>query len=119
MSTNKIIVIGILAQFILFIFNDKNTVSYAPVLFWAIGLLLGLNFMVNIFKLSSSVKKNKPDLFERYSLGIMIRRNALSDAKFLYALNEDEFKIAENKNLFTYFLICFVLFGVSVLHINF
>ena len=75
--------------------------------------------MVNIFKLSSSVKKNKPDLFERYSLGIMIRRNALSDDKFLYALNEDEFKIAENKNLFTYFLICFVLFGVSVLHINF
>ena len=112
--------IGILAQFILFIFNDKNTVSYAPVLFWAIGLLLGLNYMVNIFKLSSSVKKSKPDLFERYSFGIMIIRNALSDAKFLYTLNEDEFKlIAENKNLFTYFLICFVLFGVSVLHINF
>lgn len=109
-----IIAMGIIAQVILFIFCDKKIASYGSVLFWSIGLLVGVNYAINLFKLSRLVGKTKPDLYDKNSFGILIRRTALSDNKFLNTLNENELRIiAENKNLFRYFLICFILFGVS------
>jgi hypothetical protein len=111
-----IIVIGILAEIILVVFFDKKIAVNGPVIFWAIGLLGILHYGVNIFKLSDSVKKTKPELYKKYSFGIMITRSALSDNEFLNTLNEDEQKVIENnKIIFKYLYLCSVLFAVSAI----
>ena len=113
---NTIIVIGIIAEIILTIFFDKKIAAYGPGIFWAIGLFGILNYVANIFKLSDSVKKTKPELYKKHSFGIMITRNALSDNEFLNALNEDEQKVIENnKIIFKYLFLCFGLFAISTI----
>lgn len=111
---NVIIVIGIIIEIALLIFFDKKIAAYGPVIFWLISLLGILNYGANIFKLSDSVKKTKPELYNKHSFGILITRSALSDKKFLDALNDDELKIiANNKIIFKYLFLCFGLFAIS------
>jgi hypothetical protein len=112
----KIIVFGIITEVALLIFFDKKIAAYGPVIFWAIALFEILNYGANIFKLSASVKKRNPELYKRHSFGIMITRNALSDEKFLAALNEEELIIIENnKTIFKYLFLCFGLFAISAI----
>lgn len=111
-----IIVLGIITEVALLIFFDKKIAAYGPVIFWAIALFGILNYGANIFKLSDSVKKRNPELYKRYSFGLMITRNALSDDNFLGALIDNELKIIENnKTIFKYLFLCFGLFAVSAI----
>ena len=111
-----IIVFGIIAEIILVIFFDKKIAAYGPVIFWAIGLFGIINCGANIFKLSDSVKKTKPELYKKHSFGKMITQNALSDNEFLNALNEYEQKFIENnKIIFKYMPLCFGLFMISAI----
>lgn len=111
-----IIVLGIITEVALLIFFDKKIAAYGPVIFWAIALFGILNYGANIFKLSDSVKKRNPELYKRYSFGLMITRNALSDDNFLDALIDNELKIIENnKTIFKYLFLCFGLFAVSAI----
>lgn len=110
----KLIAIGIITEVALIIFFDKKIAAYGPVIFWAIGLFGIINYAVNIFKLSDSVKKTKPELFKTHSIGIMITRNALLDKHFLGVLNEDELRIIEkNKTIFPFLFLSFLLFVLS------
>jgi hypothetical protein len=98
------------------VFFDKKIVAYGPVIFWAIGLFGILNYGVNIFKLSDSVKRTKPELYKKHSFGIILTRNALSDKGFLSALEVDEQKIIENnKTIFKFLFLCFGLFAISAI----
>jgi hypothetical protein len=111
-----IIIIGIIAEIVLLVFFDKKIVAYGPVIFWAIGLFGILNYGVNIFKLSDSVKRTKPELYKKHSFGIILTRNALSDKGFLSALEVDEQKIIENnKTIFKFLFLCFGLFAISAI----
>ena len=111
-----IIVFGIITEVVLLIFFDKKIAAYGPVIFWAIALFGILNYGGNIFKLSDSVKKRIPELYKRYSFGLMITRNALSNDIFLGALIDNELKIIENnKTIFKYLFLCFGLFAVSAI----
>ena len=113
---NTIIVVGIIAELIILCFFDKKTAAFGPVIFWAIGLFGVLNYGANIFKLSGSVKKTKPDLYIKFKYRKMITRNALSDNLFLNELNESEQKIIENnKIIFKYFFLCFAFFAISAI----
>ena len=111
-----IIIIGIIAEMALLIFFNKEIAAYGPVIFWAIALFGILNYGVNIFKLSDSVKRTKPELYKKHSFGIMITRNALSDKEFLGALDTPEQKIIENnKTIFKFLFLCFGLFAISAI----
>jgi hypothetical protein len=111
-----IIVFGIITEVALLMFFDKKIAAYGPIIFWAIGLIGVLNYGANIFKLSDSVKKTKPELYQRYSYGIMITTSALLDKKFLGALNDHELRIIENnKTIFKYLFLCFGFFALSAL----
>ena len=111
-----IIVLGIITEVALLIFFDKKIAAYGPVIFWAIALFGILHYGANIFKLSDSVKKRIPELYKRYSFGLMITRNAFSDDNFLGALIDNELKIIENnKTIFKYLFLCFGLFAVSAI----
>jgi len=111
-----IIIFGIITEIVLLLFFDKKITAYGPVIFWMIGLFGMLNFGANIFKLSYSVKRTKPELYKKHSFGIMITRNALADKEFLSALDEKEHKIIENnKIIFKYLFLCFGLFAISAI----
>ncbi|WP_338731386.1 hypothetical protein [Mangrovimonas cancribranchiae] len=111
-----IIIIGIIAEIVLLFFFDKKIAAYGPVIFWGIALLGILNYGVNIFKLSDSVKRTKPELYKKHSFGIMITRNALSDKEFLEALDDSEQRIIKNnKTIFKFLFLCFGLFAISAI----
>ncbi|WP_044208690.1 hypothetical protein [Flammeovirga sp. OC4] len=111
-----IIIIGIIAEVVLLLFFDKKIAAYGPVIFWGIALFGILNYGVNIFKLSDSVKKTKPELYKKHSFGIMITRNALSDKEFLGALDDSEQRIIKNnKTIFKFLFLCFGLFAISAI----
>ena len=120
MKSNKyniLIAFGILLEINLLLFADRETVAYGPVIFWLIAGICMLEMMINIFKLSASVKITKPKLFKQHSFLGMIKRFSLMDKKFIDALDNYELGLIEyNKSIFPrYFLICFILFGVSAL----
>jgi len=111
-----IIIIGIIAEIAILIFFPKEIVAYGPVIFLAIELFGILNYGVNIFKLSDSVKWTKAELYKKHSFGIMITRNALSDKEFLGALDTHEQKIIKNnKTIFKFLFLCFGLFAISAI----
>ena len=111
-----IIIIGIIAKIVLLLFFDKKIAAYGPVIFWGIALFGILNYGVNIFKLSDSVKRTKPELYKKHSFGIMITRNALSDKEFLGALDDSEQGIIKNnKTIFKFLFLCFGLFAISAI----
>ncbi|NQY11677.1 MAG: hypothetical protein HRT71_19435 [Flavobacteriales bacterium] len=115
-----IIIIGIIAEIVVLVLFDKKIAAFGPVIFWAIGLFGILNFGANIFKLSNSVRRTKPELYKKHSFGIMLTRSALSNKDFLSALNEVEQKIIDdNKTIFKFLFLCFGLFAVSALMIGF
>mgnify|MGYP005677668473 CR=1 FL=1 len=108
-----IIIIGIIAKIVLLLFFDKKIAAYGPVIFWGIALFGILNYGVNIFKLSDSVKRTKPELYKKHSFGIMITRSALSDKEFLGALDDSEQRIIKNNNtIFKFLFLCFGLFAI-------
>lgn len=114
----RIIITGIAAELVLLTFFDKKIAAYGPVIFWVIGLFAILNYGKNIFKLSDSVKRTKPELYKKHSFGIMITTNALSDKEFLKALDTHEQKIIENnKTIFKFLILCFGLFALSIIQI--
>ena len=111
-----IIIIGIIAEIVLLLFFDKKIAAYGPVIFWGIALFGILNYGVNIFKLSDSVKRTKPELYKKHSFGIMITRSALSDKEFLGALDDYEQRIIKNNNtIFKFLFLCFGLFAISAM----
>ena len=111
-----IIIIGIIAKIVLLLFFDKKIAAYGPVIFWGIALFGILNYGVNIFKLSDSVKRTKPELYKKHSFGIMITRSALSDKEFLGALDDSEQRIIKNNNtIFKFLFLCFGLFAISAI----
>jgi len=111
-----LIIIGVLVEATLLIFFDRKIVAYGPIIFWIIAAIIILNYGFNMFKLSNSVKQTKPEVFKRNSFGPMITRYALSDEKFLITLNDREKELlAESRNIFRYFFVCFILFAVSAL----
>ncbi len=110
------ITIGVLAEFILLLFFDKEMAVYGPIIFWAIGGIIMLNYGVNIFKLSSSIKNTKPQLYKRHSFGLMINTSAFYNKEFLSALNDQEQNIIKtNKKIFLYLPLCFGLFMISII----
>ena len=112
----RLIVYAIIIEVALLMFFDKKIAVFGPVIFWIIALFGILHSLANLFKLSESVKKTNLELYNSYSFGIMITRNALSDKKFLSALNDKELKIIENnKIIFKYLLLCFGLFAISAI----
>ena len=101
---------------VLLIFFDKQVAAYGPVIFWGISFVGILNYIMNIFKLSNSVKKTKPDLYKRHSFGIWISKNAQWDKEFLDELDNHELKIIENnKIIFKFLFLCFGLFAISAI----
>jgi hypothetical protein len=113
---STLLFIGIILEIILLLFFNKKIAAYGPVIFWTIGLFGILNSASNMSNLSKSVKKSKPELYKKYSFGLMITRSALSENEFLNALNENEKQFIENnKIIFKYLLFCFLLFAVSAL----
>lgn len=112
----SIIIIGIVIDSALLIFFNRQIAVYGPILFWSIGVVGMLIYIVNIFKLSRSVERTKPELYNRHRFGKILTREALSNKSFLSALNEDEQQIIEiNNTLFKYQFICFMLFGISAI----
>lgn len=110
------IILGIIANVILMLVASKKIVVFAPVLFWGIAAFGVFNGALNYFALSNSIKRSKPELYKKYSIGFFITRNALAEESFLKALNDEEMKLIENnKIIFKYLLICFLLFGLSAI----
>ena len=120
MKSNKYNILigsGILLEVVLLIFADREIVAYGPVIFWIIAGVCMLEMMINTFRLSASVRISKPKLFKQHSFLGIIKRFSLMDKKFLESLNNYELRLIDyNNTIFPrYFLICFVLFGVSAL----
>jgi hypothetical protein len=113
---NTLIGIGIIADIILKVSFNTKIAAFGPIIFWAISIFGIINYSLNFFKLSNSVKKTKPELYKKYSFGLRLTRNALSENEFLNALNESELnEIDKNKIIFKYLLLCFGLFAVSAI----
>lgn len=111
-----LIITGILIEIILLLFFENEVIVNGPIVFWSIGVIIILNYGINIIKLSNSVKRTKPEVFKEYSIGIMLTRYALSDEKFLSMLDDNEKKLLEDsRNIFKYLVVCFILFAFSAL----
>lgn len=118
MTTKKLfttlILLGVIINLIMFLFLDESIFAFAPVAFWAIALFGILKYASSIFKLSSSVKRTKPELYKIHSIGFMLNKTALSDDAFLKELNTEETAIIKDgKSIFKYLFICFGLFALS------
>ena len=111
-----LIITGLFLEVTLLIFFDRKTVVYGPIIFWIIAVIIIVNYGINIFKLSNSVKQTKPEVFKKYSLGPIITKHALTNKEFINVLNDREKELlTESSNIFRYFFVCLILFAVSAL----
>ena len=81
---SKLLALGIFLEINLLIFFDRKIVAYGPVIFWAIAMFGILHSSFIFFKLSSLVKKSKPELYKKHSFGFTISKNSIIEDKFLY-----------------------------------
>jgi hypothetical protein len=72
---------------------------YGPFIFWAIAVFGIINYGVNIFKLSASVKKTKPELYKTFSFGIMLTTKDLKNFELDSILSIDSNNLILNINI--------------------
>lgn len=101
---------------LLMLYHFTDYRNYASTCFWGAGLIIMIDYIIFIINFSDKIKKSNPVLYNKYSFGFMLTRNAFTDDYFLNRIDqEDRESIQKLKSVFIYFGICFILFFASSL----